>query len=165
MPSCRTNARRRRGGVPAGGPPPLIRFRPIPRPGVPARAGPRAHAHFTARPAGGRRHGAAAPPAPPAPRQIPDEHDRLRPGHEDLRTEGEELQNRLEAREDRVDALEEQLARRSQIEEKVDVLAKRVEESQLTYAEKRQRMIDRASLAERLRWRVTGVPVDEYDDE
>jgi chromosome segregation ATPase len=98
-------------------------------------------------------------------RQILDEYDRLRTEYEELRTECEELQNRLEAREDRVDALEEQLARRSQIEEKVDVLAKRVEESQLTYAEKRQRMIDRASLAERLRWRVTGVPVDEYDDE
>lgn len=38
-----------------------------------------------------------------------------------------ELVNRLETREDRIDQLEEQLARRSQVEEKVDVLAKRVE--------------------------------------
>ena len=79
--------------------------------------------------------------------------------------EYDDLRDRVEAREERIETLEEQLARRSQIEEKVDVLAERVEESQLTYAEKRQRMIDRASLAERLRWRVTGVPVDEYDDD
>jgi DNA repair ATPase RecN len=98
-------------------------------------------------------------------RGVLDEYERLRTECEDLRTECEELRTRLDAREDRIEELEEQLARRSQIEEKVDVLAKRVEESQLTYAEKRQRMIDRASVAERLRWRVTGVPVDEYDAE
>jgi chromosome segregation ATPase len=98
-------------------------------------------------------------------RQILDEYERLRTEYEELHTECEELRTRLDAREDRIDQLEEQLGRRSQIEEKVDVLAKRVEESQLTYAEKRQRMIDRASIAERLRWRVTGVPVDEYDAE
>lgn len=97
-------------------------------------------------------------------REILDEYDEVHTECEELRTECEELRTRLEARETRVDDLEEQLARRSQIEEKVDVLAERVEESQLTYAEKRQRMIDRASLAERLRWRVTGVPVDEYDE-
>jgi predicted nuclease with TOPRIM domain len=73
------------------------------------------------------------------------------------------LRERLENREQRIDDLEEQLARRSQIEEKVDVLAKRVEDSQLTYAERRQRMIDEASLAQRLRWKVTGVPVDRDD--
>lgn len=72
-----------------------------------------------------------------------------------------ELRERLESREQRIDDLEEQLARRSQIEEKVDVLAERVEDSQLTYAERRQRMIDEASLGQRLRWKVTGVPVDE----
>ena len=97
-------------------------------------------------------------------REILDEYDEVHTECEELRTECEELRTRLEARETRVDDLEEQLARRSQIEEKVDALAERVEESQLTYAEKRQRMIDRASLAERLRWRVTGVPVDEYDE-
>jgi Arc/MetJ-type ribon-helix-helix transcriptional regulator len=98
-------------------------------------------------------------------REILDEYERVRTEYEDLRTECEELRTRLDAREDRIDELESQLASRSQIEEKVDVLAKRVEESQLTYAEKRQRMIDRASVAERIRWRVTGVPVDQYDAE
>lgn len=41
--------------------------------------------------------------------------------------EYDDLQDRLDAREDRIEDLEEQLARRSQIEEKVDVLANRVD--------------------------------------
>jgi len=44
------------------------------------------------------------------------------------REDTERLRERLESREDRIDELEEQLARRSQFEEKVDVLANRVEE-------------------------------------
>jgi len=44
--------------------------------------------------------------------------------------EYDDLEERLEAREDRIDQLEEQLAKRSQIEEKVDVLANRVEETE-----------------------------------
>jgi hypothetical protein len=39
------------------------------------------------------------------------------------------LEERLEVRESRIDELEEQLARRSQVEEKVDTLAKRTESS------------------------------------
>lgn len=39
------------------------------------------------------------------------------------------LEERLESRETRIDELEEQLARRSQVEDKVDTLAKRVEDS------------------------------------
>lgn len=39
-----------------------------------------------------------------------------------------QLEERLEIREKRIDQLEEQLTRRSEVEEKVDVLAKRVEE-------------------------------------
>jgi chromosome segregation ATPase len=96
-------------------------------------------------------------------RDILDEYEEIHTEYEELRTEYEDLRTRLDSREERIDDLEEQLAKRSQIEEKVDVLAERVEESQLTYAEKRQRMIDRASVAERLRWKVTGVPVEEYD--
>lgn len=42
--------------------------------------------------------------------------------------EYEDLRTRLESREERVAELEEQLRRRSQVEEKVDVLAKRVDE-------------------------------------
>lgn len=38
------------------------------------------------------------------------------------------LRSRLEQREERIDKLEEQLSRRSQVEEKIDTLAKRTEE-------------------------------------
>lgn len=61
-------------------------------------------------------------------RQILDEYEELRTECEELRTECENLRTRLESREDRIDELEEQLARRSQVEEKVDTLAKRVED-------------------------------------
>lgn len=61
-------------------------------------------------------------------RQILDEYEELRTECDELRTECEELRTRIENREDRVDELEEQLARRSQVEEKVDTLAKRVED-------------------------------------
>jgi Arc/MetJ-type ribon-helix-helix transcriptional regulator len=44
------------------------------------------------------------------------------------REETRELRDRLDRREQRIDVLEEQLARRSQVEEKVDTLAKRVED-------------------------------------
>jgi len=69
-------------------------------------------------------------------RQILDEYENLRTEYEaleaeceQLRTERDDLRTRLESREGRVDELEEQLARRSQVEEKVDTLAKRVDES------------------------------------
>jgi Arc/MetJ-type ribon-helix-helix transcriptional regulator len=61
-------------------------------------------------------------------RQILDGYEELHTECEELRTECERLRTRVEAREDRVDDLEEQLARRSQVEEKVDTLAKRVED-------------------------------------
>lgn len=44
--------------------------------------------------------------------------------------EYDDLRERLDSREARIEELEEQLARRSQIEDKVDVLAKRVEETE-----------------------------------
>lgn len=47
---------------------------------------------------------------------------------DELRDEIETLRERLDAREERIDELERQLARRSEIEEKVDTLAKREEE-------------------------------------
>lgn len=48
----------------------------------------------------------------------------------ELEREIARLEERLETREERIDELEDQLARRSQIEEKVDVLATRVEETE-----------------------------------
>lgn len=47
---------------------------------------------------------------------------------ETLESEADDLQARLESREDRIDELEEQLAQRSQVEDKIDVLATRVED-------------------------------------
>ena len=44
------------------------------------------------------------------------------------REEVSELRDRLDLREQRIDDLEEQLRRRSQVEEKIDTLAKRAED-------------------------------------
>jgi len=61
-------------------------------------------------------------------RKIIDEWEDLHTECERLRSECEDVRNRLESREERIDDLEEQLARRSQVEEKMDTLAKRVDE-------------------------------------
>lgn len=54
----------------------------------------------------------------------------LRERHEsdELREENATLRDRLESRESRISDLEEQLARRSQVEEKIDTLAKQQDE-------------------------------------
>lgn len=49
---------------------------------------------------------------------------------DELEDEIQSLQDRLESREDRIETLEEQLARRSQMEEKVDELALELKEKQ-----------------------------------
>lgn len=51
-----------------------------------------------------------------------------RHGTEELQTKVETLQDRVESREARIDTLEQQLSRRSEIEEKVDTLAKQQDE-------------------------------------
>jgi len=91
-------------------------------------------------------------------RQILDEYQELRSEYEALDAEYAELKQRYEAREDRVEELEGQLRERSQVEEKIEALPDKIRASAMSYAEKRQRAIDRASLAERLKWKVTGVP-------
>jgi chromosome segregation ATPase len=101
-------------------------------------------------------------------RQILDEYQDLRTDYEALDAEYADLKQRYEAREDRVDDLEAQLSRRSQVEEKIEALPDKLRGSQMSYAEKRQRAIDRASLGERLKWKVTGVPearIDEVGEE
>jgi chromosome segregation ATPase len=52
---------------------------------------------------------------------------------EELREEVDTLRERLERREERIEQLEEQLARRSQIEEKVDTLAKQQQEEEAPF--------------------------------
>ncbi len=70
-----------------------------------------------------------------------------------------ELEDRVATRNDRIDELERQLAERSQIEEKIEDLPDKIRDDQ-TYQERRQRMLDRAPITTRLKWKVTGVPVD-----
>ena len=96
-------------------------------------------------------------------RQILDEYEDLHPEYADLAAECEDLRQRYEAREDRVDELEDQLARRSQIEEKIEELPDRLRASAMTYGERRQRAIDRATPVERLKWKVTGVPEERIE--
>jgi TolA-binding protein len=71
----------------------------------------------------------------------------------------EELQDRVASREDRIEQLEEQLTRRSQLEEKVESLPAEIQQQE-SYRERRRRKLDEASLTQRLKWKVTGVPVD-----
>jgi Arc/MetJ-type ribon-helix-helix transcriptional regulator len=82
----------------------------------------------------------------------------------DLHKEIARLEERLDSRENRINELEEQLARRSQLEEKVENLPAKIRERK-SYQERRQRMLDQASLTQRLKWKVTGVPVEESKQE
>lgn len=73
--------------------------------------------------------------------------------------EYDEVVERLEAREDRIAELEDQLRQRSTVEEKIDDLPDKLRDVE-SYTERRQRKLDRAGLAQRLKWKVTGVPVE-----
>jgi chromosome segregation protein len=75
----------------------------------------------------------------------------------------DDLQERLDARESRVEDLEAQLRERSRVEEKIEDLPDKIRDTD-TYQERRRRLLDEASLGERLKWKVTGVPVDRLDD-
>ena len=79
-------------------------------------------------------------------------------------SEYDELVDRLEAREDRIEELESQLRKRSQIEDKIEGLPDKIRNAE-TYTERRQRKLDRASLPQRLKWKLTGVPVEDTDDD
>lgn len=79
---------------------------------------------------------------------------------EELRAEVERLRDRLESREERIDELESQLRKRSNIEDKIEDLPDKIRDAD-TYTERRQRKLDQATLGQRLKWRFTGVPVDE----
>jgi hypothetical protein len=81
----------------------------------------------------------------------------------EFREEIDELQERLDAREHRIEELEEQLAYRSQLEE-VAALPDKIRERE-TYNERRRRLLDEASLTQRLKWRVVGVPVEAIEEE
>jgi predicted RNase H-like nuclease (RuvC/YqgF family) len=78
----------------------------------------------------------------------------------------EDLEDQLESREERINELESQLRRRSNIEDDIESVAETVEELPAriedteSYSERRQRKLDQATLTQRLKWRVTGVPVE-----
>jgi uncharacterized coiled-coil protein SlyX len=75
----------------------------------------------------------------------------------------DELEERLATREDRIDELETQLAERSRVEDKIENLPEKIQDEE-SYRERRQRILDQASLAQRLKWKVTGVPVETEDE-
>jgi len=74
----------------------------------------------------------------------------------------DQLHDRVDAREERVETLEEQLRERSRVEEKIEDLPDKLRGAE-TYTERRQRKLDEAGLLERVRWKFTGVPVDDVD--
>jgi predicted DNA-binding protein len=76
----------------------------------------------------------------------------------------DELADRVQRKQDRIDELEGQLTERSRVEEKIETLPDRIR-GEMSYRERRQRMLDQASLTERIKWRVTGVPVDELEED
>lgn len=82
----------------------------------------------------------------------------------ELQEEIERLRDRLDSREDRIEELESQLRKRSNIEEKIEDLPSKIHGAE-TYTERRQRKLDEASITQRLKWRLTGVPVDSGDRE
>ena len=73
--------------------------------------------------------------------------------------ERHELQNELERKKDRIQTLEEQLERRHDLKNEIQELPDKVR-GEPSYSERRQRKLDQASLGQRLKWKVTGVPAD-----
>jgi Arc/MetJ-type ribon-helix-helix transcriptional regulator len=68
----------------------------------------------------------------------------------------QELEERLEQREQRIEELQSQLSKRSQIEERIKALPDKLRESRLSYSEKKEIAISRASPLERWEWRPSG---------
>jgi len=80
----------------------------------------------------------------------------------ELQKEIDRLQDRLESREDRIDELESQLRKRSEIEQRIEDLPDKIR-GEMSYQEKRQRALDSATVLERLRWQIAGVPTERID--
>jgi predicted nucleic acid-binding Zn-ribbon protein len=78
--------------------------------------------------------------------------------------EYDDLETEVDAKQDRIRQLEEQLSRRSQIEEKIEDLPDVIRQAE-SYQERRQRLLDTAPLSRRLKWKLTGVPVERIDAE
>jgi Arc/MetJ-type ribon-helix-helix transcriptional regulator len=68
----------------------------------------------------------------------------------------QELEERLEQREQRIEELQAQLSERSRVEKKIEDLPDKLRESRLSYSEKKEIAISRASPLERWKWRLSG---------
>lgn len=73
-----------------------------------------------------------------------------------LEAEYADLQARYSDREGRISELEEQLTKRSQIEEKIEGLPDRLRDAQLSYSERKEIAISRASPWQRWKWKLSG---------
>jgi Arc/MetJ-type ribon-helix-helix transcriptional regulator len=80
----------------------------------------------------------------------------------ELQAQVDELRERVQSRENRIKDLESQLRERSQVETKIDNLPDRIQSNE-TYQERRQRLLDKASVPTRIKWTIMGVPVEEND--
>lgn len=100
-------------------------------------------------------------------RRLINEYETLQREYEDLNTRYEargervsQLQDQLDAREQRVEDLEAQLRERHDIKNEIQDLPDKIRDAD-TYMERRQRRLDEAGILKRVKWKVTGVPVDE----
>lgn len=81
----------------------------------------------------------------------------------DDRHRADELANEVGRKQNRIETLEGQLRERSGLRDEIQQLPDKIRDER-SYSEKRQRMLDQATLGQRLRWKITGVPVEEDDD-
>ena len=75
------------------------------------------------------------------------------------RHRADQLADQLEQKKQRIQTLEEQLERRHDLKNEIQELPDKIR-GEPSYSERRQRKLDQASLGQRLKWKVTGVPVD-----
>ena len=74
------------------------------------------------------------------------------------RHRADQLADQLEQKKDRIQTLEEQLERRHDLKNEIQELPDKIR-GEPSYSERRQRKLDQASIGQRLKWKVTGVPV------
>lgn len=77
-----------------------------------------------------------------------------------LRQNMREKEERIKSREMRIEQLEKRIAETRNIEEKIEDLPDKIRDTS-NYRERRQKMLDQASFAERVKWKITGVPVED----
>ena len=78
----------------------------------------------------------------------------------DERHRADELVDELERKRDRIETLEDQLRERSGLRDEIQQLPDKIRKER-SYSEKRQRKLDEATITQRIRWKLTGVPVEQ----